>query len=371
MKTLLLRYAVLAACAAAQFRASGAGDPLDHWSQMDATGPIPAGAIRYGGGKWLGLDPDGRLVSSTNGLHWQVSRTFEAGESPGDLDYANGLWVLVGAQSTNVFVLTSEDGAVWERSVVPAIPPDVGGAPISYGLKVRRGGGEWVVRVGHRWVLKSTNGRNWALSVLGSPPEGEIWDLTYGDHKWVAQVKELDVFTAFPFACSTNLIDWEWWNPWPSGYAGREFIDLKFFNGVWFGVPWPMVIDGIAPFRMQLPVLTSTDGTNWIVRHVETNLSGLSIINGRLVALSYTGPGVVGGSGRSMMLTSDPLVSLQLATRGTLTVQRAAGMPVVVEWTEDFHTWQTLTNLASGQPLETVTDSSDGITKRFYRAHSP
>jgi len=72
-----------------------------------------------------------------------------------------------------------------------------------------------------------------------------------------------------------------------------------------------------------------------------------------------------------MMLTSDPRVSLQLATRGTLTVQRAAGMPVVVECTEDFHTWQTLTNLASGHPLETVTDSSDGITKRFYRAHSP
>ena len=335
---------------------------------MDATGLVPASAIRHGGGKWLGLDPDGRLVSSSNGLHWQVSRTFEADEGPSDLDYANGLWVLVGAQSTNVFVLTSEDGVVWERSIVPAIPPYDGGFWTS-GIKVRHGGGEWVVSVRNRWVLKSTNGRNWALSALGSPPEGVIWDLTYGDHKWVAQVYEFP--SSFLFTCSTNLIDWEWWNPWPAGYAGYYFVGLKFFNGVWFGVPWPWVVDAIAPFRMQLPVLTSTDGTNWIVRHVETNLSDLSIIDGRLVALSYEGSGVEGVPGSSRMFASDPLVSLQLSTRGTLTVQRAAGMPIVVEWTEYFHTWQTLTNLASGQPLETVTDSTDGITKRFYRAHSP
>jgi hypothetical protein len=332
---------------------------------MDATGPLPAFAIRHGGGKWLGLDPHGRLVSSTNGLHWQISRTFEAGESPGDLDYANGLWVLVGAQSTNVFVLASEDGVVWERSIVPAIPPYDGGFPTS-GLKVRHGGGEWVVRVHNRWVLKSADGRNWALSPLGSPPAGEIWDLTYGDHRWVAQVNLF--LNSFPFACSTNLIDWEWWNPWPAGCAGRVFHSLKFFNGVWFGVLWPLVIDAGS---QQVPVLTSTDGTNWIVRHVESDLCDLSIINGRLVALSYAGPSVEGGSGLGLMLSSDPLIGLQLTTRGTLRVQRAAGMPVVVEWTEDFHTWQTLTNLTFGQPLETVTDSTDGITKRFYRAHSP
>ena len=82
-------------------------------------------------------------------------------------------------------------------------------------------------------------------------------------------------------------------------------------------------------------------------------------------------PAIYPGLGRSLMLTSDPLVSLQLATIGTLTVQRAAGMPVVVQWTEDFQTWQTLTNLTFGQSLVTVTDSTDAATKRFYRAHSP
>lgn len=331
---------------------------------MDATGSLPSWAIRHGGGKWLGLDPHGRLVSSTNGLHWQVSRSFEADGSPRDLDYANGLWVLAGAQSTNVFVLTSEDGATWDRVILPSIPPDeLGWLPYSRAT-VRRGNGEWVVRAGYRWVLRSTNGRNWELSALGLPPEAGIWDLTYCEGRWIAQVKFF--YVCYPFACSTNLIDWEWWMPWPAGYEEQTFSNLKFFNGLWYCVSSPYWFEGLTE---EVPVLTSTDGTNWMVRHVENGLSDLSIINGRLVAfaLSYTR---IGGSGRSAMFTSDPLVSLQLATRGTLTVQRAAGMPVVVQWTEDFQTWQTL-NLTFGQSLEKVTDSTDAVTRRFYRAHCP
>jgi hypothetical protein len=332
---------------------------------MDATGSPPSSAIRYGQGRCLAFDPFGRLVSSTNGLHWQISRTFEPDEGPSDLDYADGLWVLVGALSTNIFLLTSEDGATWDRVALPIIPPYNGEVPTS-GIKVRHGAGEWVVRVRNRLVLRSIDGRNWTLSELGAPPAGSIYDLTYGDGRWVAQVHMFG--STYPFACSTNLINWEWWKPWPADHAGHAFQSLKFFNGLWFGVTSQLVHQGGPENRS---VVTSTDGTNWITRHVEQDLTDVSLINGRFVTVGYTYPAVLGAQGIAWMLTSDALTTLRQNRAGELTVVRAAGMPVAVQWTEDLQTWHTLTNLPAGQSTVTIGDAPTNATKRFYRALTP
>ena len=71
------------------------------------------------------------------------------------------------------------------------------------------------------------------------------------------------------------------------------------------------------------------------------------------------------------MLTSDALITLRQARAGELTVGRAAGMPVAVQWTEDLQTWHTFTNLAAGQPTVTIGDAPANATKRFYRALAP
>ena len=72
------------------------------------------------------------------------------------------------------------------------------------------------------------------------------------------------------------------------------------------------------------------------------------------------------------MAAADPLLSLQQDRPGDLLARRAAGIPVVVEFSGDLLQWHTLTNLPVGRPLQTVTDpGAETNVARFYRVRTP
>jgi len=364
MKTILFIFVAAIAWLALQLPAAAADDPLDNWHLVDTTGNPPSSLIRYGQGKWLGADSQAHLVSSTNGTHWEIARTFGVEDHLIDLEYANGLWVLLlSRQSTNLLVESSLDGITWSEAAVPVLPPPDFRPYINGGLRLLNSGGEWVVRVRKRLVLRSTDGRNWTMSELGVPPGEEIFDLAYGDGKWVAQVMS---GAPYPYlSSSTNLINWEWWRSWPPDDSNNVFYSLKHFNGVWFGTRSSYVHES----GPEYSILTSTDGTQW-TRRIHPSLHEVTLIDNRLVV---SGANYVyeGGYWTNRLFESDALVSLRVNRPGEVSVRRAAGFPVVVEASDDLQTWHTLTNLAAGLPIETVTDTVTNASKRFYRAHTP
>src|SRR6266536_5515820 len=111
MKKFLLLEVTMAMLACLAGRAASAGDPLDHWQQLNAdAAPLPTQAIGYGQGKFLGLNNQHELLASTNALQWTVTKTFLSNEFPNALAFADGLWVLGGnILDGGVFLLTSAD----------------------------------------------------------------------------------------------------------------------------------------------------------------------------------------------------------------------------------------------------------------------
>jgi hypothetical protein len=342
----------------AQF-AAVAGDPLDHWHQIGTSGILPSGAIEFGAGKYLGLDGVHLLVS-TNLRDWAITRTFGSDEQPTDLGFSDGLWVLTGQrQRTNIFILTSANGEIWSSA---ASSPR--GEVDYYWPQVRRSPDEWIITTGSTNFLRSADGQTWTWSWSDDGAR----DLTYTDGFWVSIGHGSTPVTFCCIVASTNnFTDSQWWRPWPLP-AGSTFYSLRFAHGLWFGTVGPASSVGETP---ETSIVTSTDGTNWTTRYVGPGLSDLRMINGRLLAVSFTSS-TVSGAGAGPMLDSDPLISLQSSGPGNLTLRRASGIPLALEWSDDFRHWSTLTRVPFGDPTETFTDpAARNAAARFYRARTP
>ena len=377
MKTLRSIQLLLMAGVLSQSAAAAAGDPLDQWHEFQMTGRIPnLQTIRYAQGKWLGLHRDGStgadsLVTSIDGRNWTIHTTFESSATVTDLDFASGLWLAVGTcQATNVFVLTSTNAVDWNSSTLPR------GAGASIGLwRIRRSPTEWIL-LANASCFRSPDGRSWTASQL-SPP----WlDIVYGDGHWVAIVNEWLVgdVSVGSLAISTNLTDWQWWSR-PALPLNRIFYSLKCADGLWFGVTgdyWTACSAGTSVFSW-------TGGTNWITPRFSAPSPGqqldgqIILVNNRLLA-SASMPWGCGVACPGCppppvpIFESAPLISLEQNQPGELIINRAAGIPVAVESTDDLRQWHTLTNLPLGQAVQPFTDpTASSLPARFYRARTP
>lgn len=321
------------------------------------------------------------VVASTNRTDWKIAVALGQDEHPTDLEFANGLWMLVGSrQSTNIFVLTSADGTSWETATLP--PSD--GVP-QY-PQIRFSPNEWVTLSSR--ILQSQDGRNWTslpvgvsqiAAQLNTFPNNSISivDIVYGAGKWIAAVNvDLDSNGYGALAVSTNLTDWQWWH-------GRTlpmntmFYSLKYDHGIFFGAVGAYWVTCTA----ETYVVTSSDGSNWIGRYnagAGRELSGpIAVLDGRLATISATGslcnaittnppPQLV------FKIESDPLVSLRQNGQGDLIVHRVGGVPVVLEASDDLRQWTKLTELPSGATVEPFTDPAGSkLSARFYRARNP
>lgn len=395
MKSLRALLRSLVACFSLQLSmaGAGAGDPLDQWREVETTGNAPDRAIRSGSGKWLGLKHDslagGSLVTSTNGRHWAVQGTFEASEHPTDLEYADGLWVLVGCRGpTNIFLQVSTNGVDWIS--IPTPPgADLSMQPQPHAPFVRRTPGEWfVMSMTSSWVLRSPDGLIWTASPLASPltamelshppPSGfRIVDVLYSEGRWVAVVNEdFDAFGVGSLAMSTNLTHWEWWRR-PALPMNGLFHGLKYAHGLWFGV----IGSHWVTCSVGTMVISSADGINWVARFAAPNASGpelggeIALADNRLRAIAsipWQCGAITNHAPVLPIFESDPLVSLHQSGPGEIVVARASGIPVVVEASADLRHWQTMTNLPVGPAVQPLTDpGASGIPARFYRVRTP
>ena len=362
MKTIrpveLICLALLPWCVAA----ADAGDPLDQWHEIQITGSIPNHVIRYGQGKWLGLKRDeatgaSSLVTSTNGRDWTIHTAFEASETVADLHFADGLWLAVGTrESTNVLVLTSTNGADWSSATFPRREDE-------FPERIRRGAEEWILfGSGSASFFRSADGRTWTASRLGPAPTDTGWieDIVYSDGRWIALVGGGCEGCYQGLAASTNLTDWQWWQTWEGSPFSQNtvFRGLNFEHGLWFGRAGPYWWTSPGQAGREDNFVTSNDGRNWIIHNAPAG--PVTLINGRLFALSRG------------IWESDPLISLQQNRPGDLIVHRGAGIPVVLESSDDVHQWYTLTNLPLGQPVQPFTDpAGSSMPARFYRVRTP
>ncbi len=289
-----------------------------------STAAIPSRAIGYGQGKWLGLNNQGKLLASDNGRQWTTAKIFPADERPSDVAFADGLWVLGGTVGTNLLLLTSTDGQTWSQATIAGQAPDQSDNYYLGHLWPTSEG--WKALTSSTWLLRSQDGRNWSWSRIDDIRD---YGLPYNDPSF------------------------------PGGVFGAGITRLEIVSdGLRVGIvrPFPGA-EAISRSR----IVTSIDGTNWTTRYDGPGITDYTVANGRLIVVSEYGS----------VLESDPLLSLQQKRPGELSVRRAAGLPVVVESSDDLRQWHTLTNLPLGGPIEAVTDPADANSAaRFYRART-
>lgn len=324
----------------------GATDPLSKWNIREP-GPAAAGllAVQFANGIFVATGESGTIVTSGDGTNW-AKQTSPVTSQWRDLAYGNGRFVAVGAFPAAI--ISSPDGTNWIRSTIPAQainlrevtfgqglfaavdtssgvltsqdgivwntqPNSPGGNTIAYG-----NGRFVVVAFGSAWF--STDGTNW---VTTSTPTVER--LSFGNGLFVG------AFNGSAVAVSTNGIHW---TSRPTGFTSNWALGRASFDGSRF-------------WLVSTEVLSSLDGTNWIMASkgppasdvatgkgvtvlvggsgfIATSVDGSNWVNqsslttDSLLSVTYGGPGFVASGSPGKFLTSSNGSSWNLiSTPGT------------------------------------------------------
>lgn len=199
-------------------------------------------AIGYGAGRWVVIESGRKLWTSTDAVHWS-ELAVPGQDTLSSIEYANGLWVLVGAGASGAVILTSTDLQTWS-------PRDA--QQTGYLMDVSYGNGRWVAvgegypgGPGRERMLTSSDGINWTPGLSPDGPVGPILNaVAYGDGQFLAVGNQGNLLQS---------ADGVAWLRRDAGQSGHLRSVLR-AGGRWMASGF---VDGL---------LTSADGIQWSAR---------------------------------------------------------------------------------------------------------
>jgi hypothetical protein len=376
-----------------------APDPINQWEGTGSLGGYALSAA-FGNGTFFvtagGLfpfPPSGQLLTSTNGLNWQVNPL--AGYARG-VAIAEGTLIVVGAKTNNTaLVMASSDGTNWAD--LPG-PTNIVLSGICYGSgKYVAWGGALTSSSGGPIVnLVSSNAIDWLIYTNYNPNNQPYFSsMTYGDGTFagIAYISGEGGYT-FGLFTSTNGFTWTR-RAGVEGGPGGYSAGIAFGNHTFVG-PNVISTNGIDFYPLSIPTLptttitfgngtflaagwestyaTSTNGFNWNAYSgppwgwddfQSANIAAFG--NSRFIVSDNTfGGGYLFRSGD----VSIPALSGRRAPPGfAFSVRGEVNRPYHIQISDDLQNWSELMTVTNPLP---ITDYSDPTaidsTNRFYRA---
>ena len=179
-----------------------------------------------------------------------------------DITYGGGKFVAVGWDGT---IVTSPEGANWTKRYVPMFDRHLNG--VAYGNE------RSFVAVGHGGclVFSPNNGISWLPASRTehwlSISHGDLWDVTYGNGKFVAVGDDGNIVTS---------PDGRDWTGVPSKPTTNHLLAVTYGNGIFVAV------------GDNGTIVTSSDGvTNWTIRNsgIPVRFWGVAHGNGKFLAV--------------------------------------------------------------------------------------
>jgi hypothetical protein len=226
-------------------------DPLDEWTFVHPRGPLsPWGAVAYGNGHYVVVAADAahpQILWSSNAVDWIASpAAFPYYYS--DVLFVQGkFWLAGGEDHAPAVILTSSDGIEWE-----VMHSD--GAH-DFFSDLHYANGTWVARAlsddGPDEIVTSTNGINWSVSV--NAPDIHYLDVTGG--LWVGVEFPRHVYR------STNGLTWSAATPLTT-VSNQTVVGIAAGAGTFLAFGNQLVTQQGGYYN--IPFITrSTDGVNW------------------------------------------------------------------------------------------------------------
>jgi hypothetical protein len=326
-------------------------------------------------------------MSSTNGVNWTRQATttngFYGRPYNSSIAYGNGQFVMVGLGGT---ILTSADGMSWNQRS-SGTTNDLSAIAFS-GNRFVVGGGTAAGPDFRPILLTSTNGIDW---VQQEPPPGFFgnngFGMAYGNGRFV--------MAGFGFAAtSTNGLDWVeqilpvWYPATGITFGNGRFIlvgsgasILTSIDGInWSGTGTQEVLTSVAfgggrfvavgspglqwQDAMGI-IMTSADGVHWDRHEVlrGASLWGVVYGNGRFVAVGDFETILESGSIIDLALRRQPNTGLL-----SLSLDGPMALDCTIQASPDLSSWQSLTNLNTGQTGKTILTVPANSKQFFYRA---
>lgn len=383
MKPIACPLALMALVFCSVIRASSATvDPLANWHiRSSPNSPTSENyeGVAFGNGRWVVVGDEGTILSSPDGVDWNLENNPAAPSRLDDVAFGNGVFVAIGRGPK--MVLTSPDGQTWTKR-----EPALSGC-----MEVIFDGTRFTALLSGGFIAVSTNGADWAQPAR-VPVKNDVGGLAFGNgtHVEVGYKK-----TGFPPEVFSS-IDFTNWVPRDSKLS-ENLMNVGFGLGLFIAVGQGGSLatspDGIEWTPRTVPhtgfiwdvalgaghlvaaaqwgrLLTSTNGINWTRRETELpwHLTDVAYGDGSFVAVGWDG----------QLLQSDPLQatapgnSLRISNcrrdsgQFSFTFNGVVGKAYQVQISSDLHQWAPLASVQCTQTPTTFSDSST-TSPRFYR----
>ncbi len=222
----------------------------------------------------------GTLRSSSDGADWQMLASVTS-NTLNSIAYGGNTFVSVG---NGGIIISSQDGVTWTKESI--------GADSWAFLNSITYGKELYVVVGLRYLLVSTDGRNWTN--IATSETDDLYSVAFGKDRFAAVGMDGTV---------VGSADGYNWTKYPVPIQ-EHLNSLVFRNDMFVAV------------GRGGTIITSSDGENWTVRSsgVTTELTGITFDNGLFVAVGNSGTVVTSPDGINWISHSTGLVGLDLTS---------------------------------------------------------